>query len=316
VGGQNNPPPPNRQPPTAFFLTFLVFGPLAVFSWLTLDFTSAARYAIAYMPAHALLAADGLLFLALRRRALHVALTTLVVGWLALWTWPAIREQRTTVAPPVAAMEWALGHTTRGQMLYVHDGLGPHAELLLGDRPRTFFQPPHVMSTLGGDGVMINITAAPGAVNFVRPHGTLWEIARQRNFEASVRPVRSPLRFGRGWYGLEAGTENAWQWMGREATATLAPVPHSGRLSLVLSVPLQALPRTPLLELWFNGALVERFAAPGPTFERAWVLPSRAEGNELRLVTSEAANEAKQSGKGDPRDLGLRLDAISWTPAP
>jgi hypothetical protein len=213
-------------------------------------------------------------------------------------------------------MEWAMAHAPRTQMLYVHDGLGPHAELLLGDRPRTFFQPPRPASILGGDGWLIDIAARPGALNFIRPHGTLWDIARQRNFEASVEAVRSPVRFGRGWYGLEAGTESSWQWMGREATATLAPLPRGGRLSLVLTVPLQALPRTPWIEVRSNGALLERFQPPAATFERTWVLPPRAGGHELRLTTSEAANEAKQKGSGDPRDLGLRLDAISWTPVP
>lgn len=297
-------------------LTFLVFAPLALLTWLTLDFTSAARYAIAYMPAHALLAADGLAFLSRGRRAVQTVLTLLLVAWLAAWTWPALREQRTSVAPPVAAMEWALRNTSPASMLYVHDGLGPHAELLLGDRRRTFFQPPRDVSVLGGDGWRIDLAAAPGATNFLRPHGTLWDIARQRNFEASVQPVQSPVRFERGWYGIEAGTEGAWQWMAAEATATLAAVPRNGRLTLVFTVPLQALSGPPQIEVWLNGALVERFRAPAATFERSWVLPSRAEGNSLRIVTSEVANEAKQQGRGDTRDLGLRLDGLSWTPVP
>lgn len=301
---------------TEVLLTFLVFAPLAVLTWLTLDFTSSARYAIAYMPAHALLAADGLAVLSLRRRAVQTVLTLALMMGLASWAWPAIREQRTSVAPPVAAIEWALRHTPASSMLYLHDGLGPHVELFLGTRPRTIYQPPHPMSVLGGDGWKVDIVAQPGAVNFVRPHGTLWDIARRRNFEASVQPVRSPVRFEGGWYGVEAGSEGASRWMGSEGEVTLAPVPHSGRLDLVFSVPLQAFPHPPRIEVWFNGVLVERLQSAEPAFERSWVLPSRAEGNRLRLVTSEVANQARQTGSGDTRDLGLRLGAISWTPAP
>ena len=42
-------------------LTLAMFMPLALTSWLNLDIDAAGRYAIGYMAAHALLAADGFL---------------------------------------------------------------------------------------------------------------------------------------------------------------------------------------------------------------------------------------------------------------
>lgn len=282
-------------------LVFAIFGPLALASCLTLDFTSVSRYAIAYMPAHALVAADGLSILG--RRA-QIALAAALVAWSAIWTWPAIDEQRSHPAPLVAAFDHAM-RTPPSTMLYVHDWCGPHAEYFLADRRRIFHVPPRPMSTLGGDGVMIDVVAKPGAVNFHRERGRLWDIVRQRNFEASVAPVRSPIRFDRGWYGVESTTAGSYQWMAAEGVATLEHIPGA-KLSLVISVP-QGL--TPTIEVHWNGALIERIRGDQSRIEKQWPLPSRAGGNELRIITSQTVTPAN----GDPRALGLRLDEMSWS---
>lgn len=282
-------------------LLFLMFGPLAIAAWLNLDYASVARYAIAYMPAHAIVAIDGL---AVLPRRIQVALTAALIAWSAAWTWPAVLEQRAHPAPLVAAFEHAL-RTPPSTMLYVHDWCGPHAEYLLGDRRRTFYVPPRPMSTLGGDGVMVDIAAKPGAVNFYRERGRLWEIVRQRYFEASVETIRSPIRLQRGWYGVESTSGGSYQWMAAEGVATLQHIPGA-TLSLVVSVP-QGL--RPDIEVHWNGRLVERLRGDVPRIEKAWALPSRAGGNELRITTSETVRPPG----GDPRDLGLRLDEIAWT---
>ena len=286
----------------AVLLLFLVFGPLAAAAWLTLDFASVARYAIAYMPAHAIVAIDGL---AVLPRRVQVALTAMLVAWSALWTYPAIVQQRAHPAPIVAAFEHALRTTPPSTMFYAHDWCGPHAEYFLGDRRRTFYVPPRPLSTLGGDGVMVDVAARPGAVQFLREHGRLWDIVRRRNFEASVVTIHSPIRFGRGWYGVESNSAGSYQWMAAESVATLEHIPGA-TLSLVLSVP-QGI--TPVIEVQWNGALVERFRGDRPRLEKSWPLPSRATGNELRIITSESVRPPG----GDPRDLGLRVDEMAWS---
>jgi hypothetical protein len=280
---------------------FLLFGPLAVMAWLTLDFTSVSRYAIAYMPAHAIVAADGMGVLARRFQPL---LASMLILWSAIWTFPAIREQRAHPAPPVAAFEYALRSTPPSTILYVNDGLGPHAELLLGDRRRNFFQPHRPVSTIGGDGVVIDYRR--GAVNFERQRGRLWDIVRQRNFEASVTPVRSPLRWGHGWYGVENEPEKSFRWMSGEATVTLSHLEPAGTLSIGFSVPAGTRPQ---VDLFWNDALVERFRVNEPRIEKEYRLASRPGGNELRIRTSETV----QPGHGDTRPLGLRFDEMAWT---
>ena len=50
--------------------------------------------------------------------------------------------------------------------------------------------------------------------------------------------------------------------------------------------------------------------------EKSWTLPSRAgTSNELRIVTSDVAVPARAGHSGDTRELGLRMDGLSWIPA-
>ena len=71
------------------------------------------------------------------------------------------------------------------------------------------------------------------------------------------------------------------------------------------------LPKSATVEVWMNGSLVERFAAPSNAMmTKSWVLPSQANApNDLRITTDEAVTPAH-----DPRTLGLRVDGLTWTP--
>jgi hypothetical protein len=165
---------------TPVLLTIAIFAPIAIVSWLQLDFASAGRYAIVYLFGHAVLAADGFRVL-FRRAAIQSAFCALLAIVLAAWTWPALEIVRTTDAPPVAAMQWVRANA-RGP-LYVHGGLRPIATHYLKDRPFTLFDrelPP-------ADAVVVHIRELPHAkVTFRREHGRLWKIVRPRDFEASV----------------------------------------------------------------------------------------------------------------------------------
>ena len=160
-----------------------VFGPFLVFAWLFLDFHSASRFSIGYMPLFALLAAEGI---PERARALVLsALLTLMM----VWTWPALRVAHTTLSPPVAAIE-AARELDRDGVLLVDEKLAAHAELLLGgSRWRAVRVAPF---TGVGEALLLREgeSTAPGARTFLRERGRLAGIARARYFEVSLVPAR------------------------------------------------------------------------------------------------------------------------------
>jgi hypothetical protein len=159
-----------------------IFGPFLLFAWLYLDFNSASRFSIGYMPLFALLAACGI---PNRGRFATLAVTLmLLIGW----TWPALRIVHTTISPAVAAFE-SLRPETR--VLYVDETLAAHASLLLPDRT---FQIVRVKPPLIDDPNAVLVregaSTAAGSHNFARERGRLEGIARKRYFEISVIPGR------------------------------------------------------------------------------------------------------------------------------
>ena len=78
--------------------------------------------------------------------------------------------------------------------------------------------------------------------------------------------------------------------------------------------PLDSLPEPPSIDIVVNGQLVERFVPRDSEMEKRWVVPSRqGEANELRIITS-ATVVPVQRGGSDGRELGLRINGLSWTP--
>jgi len=299
-----------RRP--APFLTLLLFAPMAIIAWLHFDFAAAARYAIPYMAVHALLAADAL---GLARSAkLQVALCTVVIAVFVVWTVPALQLQRTSDSPPVAALEWLRANVSASERVYIHGGIGPQAEVFVPGRPNTvFFEESDQVSLLSGDAWIVDLQMKPGAHNFVWPRtNPLWKILRRRNFEASVARETSMITFGEGWHGDEV----AFRWMRGESVSQLA-VREKGKLRLRLYVPLDLLPSPPVVEVRFNGNTLERFPATSAEIEKTWSVTARPDApSELRILTSATVNPAKLGRSGDSRDLGLRLDALSWSPQP
>ncbi len=175
-----------RRPPPGSnrWLLIAIFGPFCVFAWMFLDFHSASRFSIAYMPMFAMLAALGI---PERGRSI---LTAAVVTLMIVWTWPALRVVHTTDSPPVAAIE-----TLRSfpGTIYVDERLGAHAELLIPDRSRrTVRVAPPLVEDAGAALLREGASTAPGARNFTRERARLAAIARPRYFEISVLVGRRP----------------------------------------------------------------------------------------------------------------------------
>jgi hypothetical protein len=176
-----------RDPKAAILIA--MFLPLNVFSWLMLDFNAASRYVVSYAPMCTILAAEGLRVIALpfRDRADRVALAASVViaTFLAIGGLPAIRELHSQTSPLVAAADWIRASVPHDARLYVSGNLEMHADYYLSDY--------HVVLVEGRrptDGYLFDDARSRrrGAVNFTVPSAPLFDIARQRFFEASVSP--------------------------------------------------------------------------------------------------------------------------------
>jgi len=303
-----------RGPLLAALATFV---PFCIFTWLILDRFSASRFSIAYAPLMALLAADGLR-LVTRRTAIEAIAAAVLVAGMILWTWPALREVR-TIAPSVAAVDWIRNHVDRRtSVIYVDEAMLPFAEWYLPDYHLYFLglsqAPPAWSARRPGFVLREDARWSARAVLFTRAHGRLWQLARQRYFDVSVRPVTEIITFGDGWYDEESGGQ-PWRWMGAKSTATLPPIAGDARLSLSLYVPLDALDAPPDVTVRLNGALVDQFHAGAKDIERQiTVHPRASDPNELTIETTRVVVPAAKGISGDTRTLGLRLNAIEWVP--
>ena len=296
-------------------LPLAVFGPFMVTAWLNLDIETVGRYAIAYLAVHALLAAYGLRVIG-RRAAVQSVLALCIVIVLAVWTWPGITLQRTTAAPSAASLLWVRDHLPKDAAVYIQGAYGPHARYLLPEHNRAIYEEIGTLSQVTAEAWAVEPQIVEGAPRmFVWPRtNPLWKIIRRRNFETSIVRVASVVRFGEGWYATEGTGTGIFRWMGRESSAILPPIPQGGRLSMQMYVPIDAI-APPTIEVWVNDALLERFVGAQANIEKSWTIASRTDApNVLRIKTSDVAVPAKVSGGNDTRELGLRMDGLSWMP--
>lgn len=293
-------------------LTLAIFAPVAIVSWLNFDIHTASRYAISFIAAHALLAADGF---RLFGRKVQVTLCTAIALVFIGWSWPALRSQRTTDAPPVAALQWVRDNVPPSTPVWVYGAFGPLSDYILTDRRPAFFdEVEQIPWQPSAEAWVVDWRLRDGGHSFVRPHTTLWKVIRQRHFEASVTPAALLIRFGDGWYHAEGTGSNSYRWMAKEGVILLPPGRGTGTLSIRAKLH-DALPSRPAIEVRWNGQIVDRFTAATDDVQRSWTLPVRADAqNELRISTTLTVVPAQHGRSIDTRELGLRLDSFSWTP--
>jgi len=220
---------------------------------------------------------------------------------------------RHTVAPPVAAVDWIRNHVDpKGAVIYVHDSLIPYAMWYLPEyRLRYIFEvsPPALWMQEPGLLLREGASTATGAQNFNRPHGRLWDLVRQRYFEATVSPIAERVQFGEGWHEEESEGGEAWRWMAARSVAQLPPLTGDARLTLTFYVPTDALPAAPKVTIRLNGEVVDRFEGSSPIMQRELVVHARGDApNELVIETDRVVTPPP----GDPRRLGLRLNSLGW----
>ncbi len=299
----------------------VMFLPMAVLTWLMLDMSALARYAIAYLPLHAFLAVAGAeavaqLVPSRARLPLFLVLSGFVTWSLAKWTWPALRFARTEPAPAVAAFQWIRTNVPKtGPRVYVQVNLAYHAAYVIGDYDYRIVghdeELPAEDLVAGNYYLFEGERQHPGIRMFTRKREQLFEITRPRFFEIGVVPMRRIIRWSRGWHLLETDGRNHWRWMQREGEILLSPALYGqGELRLRLHAPVDATPRPPVITLTWNGTVIDRRTAPpNGKLDLRYILPSHREGaNQLLLATDQPIRP-----KDDGRELGLSLEAISWS---
>ena len=301
------------------WIVLAMFVPLALITWVMLDATSLARYSIAYVAMYTLLAADGIAFLAsLARRwesAIATSLAFIVTGLLIVWVWPALRDARETEAPVVSAMNALRASPPR--TIYVENELAIYAEALLREVPhkivyeRTDFAPD--ANRFGNVFVVGRRSMQPGAQIFSRRKGRLAKLARPYFFDVSVIPMHSMIEYVDGWYDEESMDATSWRWMKAESLALLPPARGRGELRMNFLVPLDLLPRAPLVTITWNGTVIERGTWSSAEVTKTFTLGSRLmDDNELRIHVDVVGNPKRAGKNNDDRDLALMLRAITW----
>jgi hypothetical protein len=301
----------------------LTFAPFAVFAWLMLDWYGASRLSLGFIAVVPLLAVLGITRLVPRRveAVAPVAAAVFVAAYFIQWTWPALREARSTDSPPVEASRWITRHVDRShERLYVEEGLAGQADYLLtGYRidvvPEDFSaanepDPGHGWVLAEG------ATVLDRAIDFRRPHGRLWNIARRRFFELAVLPLTNWVTFREGWLEGENYDLAVWRWMGRHSVTILPAVPGRGALRIRGHVPSDALPRPAVMTVRLNGQVLDQFAVPDDEVDRHYIVETRPGlASELTIDVDQALNLKQRGVTADARDLGFQLKGLSWQPA-
>ncbi len=304
-------------------IVLAMFAPIAVFTWLSLDFHSLPRYAVAYVVAYAILAAIGIGVVAdrlPRMNAAFLAMATLVVTiTLIEWVRPALRVAR-EAAPTAAAFDWIRNSIpSTGPRIFVENELELLGRYLSRGYDTKFVYEPHDIRAEdlqpGNLYVVEGTSRERGARVFARQRNELWEIARPRYFEVSVIPMHSMVWYAEGWFGTDDGSEDAPRWMGPKSRAWVATFgAKTIELRARFYVPVDTTPRPPAVSVVWNGKLVERVVPPGNTLDLRYVLTSQEAANVLDLEVDVWANPSRDGTGDDARDLGLQLIELSWQP--
>lgn len=310
----------------ALFLMLASFGAFVFFAWLMLDLHSVTRFSIAYLPFFALMAAAGIEMScraasSVWKPRIQAIATSLLIALLVARAAPALVVARSTLSPPVAAIEWVKANLDVGKTrLLVDFSLSPQATCLLSDRPFQIVQIdqglPASLTSRPAWLLAEGLTTAADGLTFARPRGRLWTIARHRYFQVSIRPASSSPKFGEGWYEPEQDETRAWRWMGSSSLTELPPLEGPCRLALSMEVPVGVFESPPAVTIELEGSELDRIRPEAGRIERAWELDCIAgETPLLRIATDRTVIPAEVGPSEDTRRLGVRMNGLSWTAA-
>jgi 4-amino-4-deoxy-L-arabinose transferase-like glycosyltransferase len=299
----------------------LAFAPFAISAWLMLDRFSINRFSIGYCPLFAILIADGIERVSIRRPFIEAIIGTALVTSFFIWTLPALTSVRNQIAPTVAAVQSIRQHLDpKRDQLFVALAMTPFVQ---------YFEPSYPFLRVMDESAVplssdsrrpwllmeLDVTRDRGFV-FSRDHGHLWNISRRHYFDVALAPMRNLPRFLAGWYTAEQNGTDEWRWMGRHSMTRLPPASGDSVLRLRFDIADEMMPDHPTVTILLNGAVVDRFRPPEPHLSREYHVTPAANGaaNVLELNISRVLNPAKRHLGDDPRDLGLLVRMLSWGP--
>jgi hypothetical protein len=297
----------------------LAFAPFAVSAWLMLDRFSINRFSIGYCPMFAILAADGIDRITVRRRNLEWLAGGLLILAFAIFTWPALTVVRTTDSPPFAAVRAAREHLDPARdQLYVGFAMSPFVEYLDPAAPWTKvlderalpLSPPKGRAWLLTE---VDVTKPSGFV-FTRKHDQLWHIARRHYFDVALEPFTAVPQFVSGWYLPERNGQEENRWMGRQSTTILPGRSGDTVLRLVYDLPDELLPQHPTVTVKLNGVIIDQSQPSDAHLSRDFHVapaPNNAP-NTLELAVDRTLNPRAQHLGDDPRELGLLIHFLAW----
>ena len=209
----------------------LTFGPFCLFAWLFLDYHSAGRFSIAYMPLFALFAAEGLRIL--RRWQLPAA--TLIAAAMFAWALPALLLAHRTVSPPIRAVAWVQENVSlRNSTLYIDRELLPYFEAFAPAWPTITAPRGTTVVPWTEQTHAYLIAEREGQLTFTRGKGRLWDIARRRYFIVSITTMGERVQFAGGWQPQEGRPPFAFRMMTSPSIARLPAIGGKGRLAFSL----------------------------------------------------------------------------------
>ncbi|MEO8217985.1 MAG: hypothetical protein ABI718_12965 [Acidobacteriota bacterium] len=184
----------SRSASTAFLAA--TFVPFAAFAWLMLDMWSAHRFSIGYIPLVAFIAAEGIsLLTALVSPRVHSVAAWSVTGTLIcaliVWTVPALRVARSSMAPQTSAAIWIRNNfpAERWSIVETH-GMAPFVAALLPEYRSSEVEDSASLPRQATNERRLLLTEHPITLPqtklFIRPRGRLWDIGTHRYFQVAV----------------------------------------------------------------------------------------------------------------------------------
>jgi hypothetical protein len=288
---------------------------------LFLDLATTGRYVLPILPAAAVPAAAGLAVLERFARIPRGTLTAVLVAGSIGIVGPAIRILHRSPSPPVEAAARIRAETGGAPFALVY--------------PASYHVPAQVLF--------------PGVTKFEQektPSDVLarsllpvWRfgVASFDTEEASWPPLRPFLslgpgqyvrvpygrwtpepEFGDGWYGEERDGAERFRWMGRSGEIRFPSCATAALLSFSLVAPLELVAGPPLVEVTWNGRVIDRRTLAARRTELSYRFDAgtvSASANRLVLTTDRVFNPRRAGTGDDARDLGLEIRRLRWAPA-
>lgn len=302
-----------------------------LFTVSTSDPADGVRYALAFQPMVAILAAVALEHASVlgNRRALAFAGVALLVVASVWYAWPVLSSRARGGSPPVRAARWIAENVPRDAAILVDSSLRPHAAALLAGREtwpiedgfRELWDRPDKEVWVFADGW----TAEPAARVFawagaehpaeepawISGRDDAWldvygKLTRNHYLVVSVIPVPPGHRYrpGAGVHPYERSARRPeWRWISPEATVEIPP--GEGDLLVVFHLPAES-PRAATTVLLFGGderlaeVRVERSGLASARF------PFPREGGRLTL-RADGSYVPRAIGGRDRRELSVEL---------